>query len=222
MNDNRYDVTVLSCDPRDSHAWLSLGRFRLAARRWEHIRRGQKVTIRIRPEDILLCEGHPGRVSARNVLPGHVKSLGYVPGGTRVDMEVGFPLSAVVTRAAAKELRLRRGTPIYAIIKAVVVMPEIEVQARYRVSLKGSRGMLEYGKIDFMRAIDRTGSLSAAAGLFGITYRTSWMWAREINAVWGRPLIVCTHGGKGGGGAVLSPEARGVLALVKRIESAAS
>src|SRR5690242_14503802 len=99
MKDNRYDVTVLSCDPRDSHAWLALGRLRLAARRWEDIRRGQKVTIRIRPEDILLCEGHPGRVSARNVLPGHVKSLGYVPGGARVGLDVGFPLSAVVTRA---------------------------------------------------------------------------------------------------------------------------
>jgi molybdate transport system regulatory protein len=221
MSDNLYAVTVLSCDPRDSHAWLSLGRFKLAARRWENIRRGQTLTIRIRPEDILLCDGHPGRVSARNVLPGHVTSSKYVPGGARVDLDVGFPLSAVVTRAAAKELRLRRGTPIYAIIKAVVVLPEIEVQAKYRVSLKGSRGMLEYGKIDFMRAVDRNGSLSAAARQFGITYRTSWMWAQEINAAWGKPLIACTHGGKGGGGAVLTPEARGVLALVKRIEAAA-
>jgi molybdate transport repressor ModE-like protein/molybdopterin-binding protein len=217
---NRFTVTVESCDARDSHAWISLGRTRLAARRWDGIRRGQKIDVQIRPEDVLLCDGHPGRVSARNVLPGHVTSMTFVPGGVRVDLEVGFPLSALVTRAAAKELRIRRGAPLFAIIKAVVVTPEVEVAAKFRVSAVGAHGILGHERVDFMKAIQRSGSLSAAAKDVGITYRTAWIWAREINETWAVPLIARTHGGKGGGGTALTPEGRSILAWAARIESA--
>jgi molybdate transport repressor ModE-like protein/molybdopterin-binding protein len=222
MSVNHFDVTVESCDRRDSHAWVALGRTKLAARRWDGIRRGQKTRIYIRPEDVLLCEGHPGRVSARNVLPGHVKSLHFVPGGVRVDLDVGFALSALVTRSAAKELRLHRGSAVYAMIKAVVVTPEIDVQATFRVSLAGRKGMLDYDKIDFMRAVGQAGSLSAAATDLGITYRTAWIWARDINKTWATPLVARTHGGKGGGGTALTPEGRSVLALATRIEAGPS
>jgi molybdate transport repressor ModE-like protein/molybdopterin-binding protein len=222
MSVNHFDVTVESCDLRDSHAWVALGRTKLAARRWAGIRRGQRTSIHIRPEDVLLCEGHPGRVSARNVLPGHVKALRFVPGGVRVDLDVGFALSALITRAAAKELRLRRGTAVYAMVKAVVVMPDVEVLAKFRVSLAGRKGMLDYDKIDFMRAVGRAGSLLAAAKELGITYRTAWIWARGINTTWASPLVARTHGGKGGGGTALTPEGRAVLALASRLEAPAS
>jgi molybdate transport repressor ModE-like protein/molybdopterin-binding protein len=217
---NRFSVMVESCDPRDSHAWISLGRTRLAARRWDGIRRGQKIDIHIRPEDVLLCEGHPGRVSARNVLPGHVKSVAFVPGGVRVDLEVGFSLSALVTRAAAKELRIRRGAALFAIIKAVVVTPDVDVVAKFRISPIGRNGILGYERVDFMKAIQRSGSLSAAAKEVRITYRTAWIWAREINETWAAPLIARTHGGKGGGGTTLTPEGRSVVAWATRVESA--
>lgn len=220
MTVNRFDVVVESCDPRDSHAWLALGRTKLAARRWEGIRRGEKTRIHIRPEDVLLCEGHPGRVSARNILPGHVTSVTHVPGGARVDLDVGFPLSSLVTRAAAKELHLRRGMPLFAIVKAVVVLPEVEVSTTFRVSLAGSKGLLDPAKIDFMKAVGRSGSLLAAAQELGITYRTAWIWAKAVNALWGRPLVARTHGGKGGGGTSLTPEGRSVVALASRLESA--
>jgi molybdate transport repressor ModE-like protein/molybdopterin-binding protein len=219
MNINHFEVTVESCDPKDSHAWVALGRTKLAARKWDGIKRGQKIGISIRPEDVLLCDGHPGRVSARNVLPGHARSIRYVPGGVRVDLDVGFPLSAVITRAAAKELRIRRGTALYAIVKAVLVTPEVELAAKVRVSLVGAKGIVDYDKIDFMRAIGRAGSLSAAASELGITYRTAWIWARDINKLWKVPLIARTHGGKGGGGTALTPEGRSALALASRIES---
>jgi len=219
MSVNRFSVTVESCDRRDSHAWLSLGRTKIAARRWDGIKPGQKIGVQIRPEDVLLCEGHPGRISARNVLPGHVTSVHFVQGGIRVDLDVGFPLSAIVTRAAAKELRIRRGTALFAIIKAVVVMPEVPVEAKFRVSLVGRRGMITPEKIDFMKAVECEGSLSAAARQVGITYRTSWIWAKEINETWKSPLIARTHGGKGGGGTMLTPEGRSVLRYAAKLEA---
>jgi molybdate transport repressor ModE-like protein/molybdopterin-binding protein len=215
---NEYDVTVESCDARDSHAWLAMGKARLAARAWDGIRRGQQVKIRIRPEDVLLCEGHPGRVSARNVLPGRVTGIRHQPGGVRADLDVGFPLTAAITRAAVKELRLRRGSGVFAIVKASVVTPVVPVSAGYRVSLVGPKGVLGYEKLDFMRAIESSGSLLAASKALGITYRTAWLWAREIGRIWGTSLIVRTHGGKGGGGTQLTPEGNAVLALAAKLE----
>jgi molybdate transport repressor ModE-like protein/molybdopterin-binding protein len=218
MSLNRYEVSVESCDPRDSHAWLLLGRTKLAARRWDGIKRGQKISVQIRPEDVLLCEGHPGRISARNVLPGFVTATRHIPGGIQVNLDVGFPLASVITRAAAKDLRIRRGEGLYAIVKAVVVTPVVPVSAKYRVCMVGRKGVLDYGKLDFMRAIERAGSLLAAAELLGITYRTAWIWARDVNKLWGSPLISRTHGGKGGGGTQLTPEGNSVLALASKLE----
>jgi len=195
-----------------------LGRTRLAARKWDGIKKGQKIGIAVRPEDVLLCDGHPGRVSARNVLPGHVRSVRYVPGGARVDLDVGFPLSSLVTRAAVQELRIRRGMALYALVKAVVVVPEVGVNAQVRVSLVGAKGTLDYDKIDFLRMIARAGSLSGAAHELGITYRTAWIWAREINRIWKAPLVARTHGGKGGGGTALTPEGRSALAFAAKME----
>jgi molybdate transport repressor ModE-like protein/molybdopterin-binding protein len=216
---NIYDVVVESCDPRTSHAWLQVDRTKLAARRWDGIRRGQRLQVRIRPEDVLLCEGHPGRVSARNVLPGHVRAIRFAPGGVFIDLEVGFPLTALITRQAAKDLRLRRGSSVYAIVKAVVVTPDVPVRSDFRVSLVGLNGMLNHQRIDFLKAIERVGSLSVAAIEIGITYRTAWLWAREINRVWGKSLLARSHGGKGGGGTVLTPEGHSVLLRASRIES---
>jgi len=101
----------------------------------------------------------------------------------------------------------------------VVVMPEVPVEAKFRVSLVGRRGMITPEKIDFMKAVEREGSLSAAARLVGISYRTSWIWAKEINETWKSPLIARTHGGKGGGGTMLTPEGRSVLQYAAKLEA---
>jgi molybdate transport repressor ModE-like protein len=98
-------------------------------------------------------------------------------------------------------------------------VPEVKLTAKVRVSLVGRRGVLDYPKIDFLRAIDRTGSLSAAAAGMGITYRTAWIRAREINEIWGAALAARTHGGKGGGGTTITPDGRSVLNWALRLES---
>lgn len=215
---NRYEVVVESCDRRDGHPWLRLGRARLAARPWPGIRAGAKASVRIRPEEVLLCEGHPGRVSARNVLPGHVRSVKVVPEGAYVTLDVGFPLTALITRSAAKELRVRKGVPLFAVVKASAVAPEAEVSPAFRVSAVGPRGTIPPERIDLLRALDRVGSLSAAAREEGVSFRTAWTWTREMNRAWGAPLVERVRGGRGGGGATLTPAARALLARIDRIE----
>ena len=218
---NRFEALVESFDPRDSHPWLRIGRARVAGRAWPGVRPGLKTVVRIRPEDVLLCAAHPGRVSARNVLAARTVSLRRVPDGFRVTVDVGFPLTALVTRRAVVELDLRRGTSLYAVVKATAVLPEVAVEPRLRVSVVGPRGTIGPDRLDLLRAIDETGSMAAAARAAGIGYRTAWLWVDGVETAWGSSLVHRTRGGRGGGGAVLSPEGRALVELAGGVESRA-
>jgi molybdate transport system regulatory protein len=215
---NRFEARVESFRRGESYAWMKLGRGRLAVRLWEGIRKGQKVTLRVRPEDVLLCEEHPGRTSARNVLAGHVRSVRYVPEGAYVTMDVGFPLVALITRRARQELGLRKGRGIFALLKATAIEVDVGVRPKIRVSVVGPKGTISPDRIDLLRAIQKTGSISAAAREVGTTYRSAWNWSEEANRAWGGKLVARTQGGRGGGGARLTPEGASLLREVARRE----
>jgi molybdate transport repressor ModE-like protein/molybdopterin-binding protein len=213
---NRFAARVESCDRHDSHAWLRLRGGRLAARLWPGIRPGARLAVRIRPEDVLLGADPPGRVSARNVLPGHVVRIRSVPEGVLVTVDAGIALTALVTRDAAADLRLRKGMPVFALVKATAVEPEERVRARFRVAIEG----IGIERLDFLRAVAREGSLSAAARERGISFRTAWAWIGALNRVWGTAVVTRVRGGTGGGGASLTPRGRALLGEVARRESA--
>jgi molybdate transport repressor ModE-like protein/molybdopterin-binding protein len=213
---NHFTVRVESIETRDSYAILKLEGGRLAARIWAGIRKGEMAAVRIRPEDVLLAAEPPGRVSARNVLPGHVAAVRHVPEGVLVTIDVGFRLAALVTRRAVRDLKLRRGTAVYALVKSSAVLPLAFVAPAFLLSAVGKRGVIGHEKLDFLGAIERCGTLSAAARDAGISYRTAWLWIESMNRAWGSSLVERIHGGKGGGGTVLSPEGR---ALLERVES---
>jgi molybdate transport system regulatory protein len=215
---NRYTATVESCDRAGTYAWLTLDKGRLAASLWPGIKAGQRVTVRIRPEEVMLSVGHPGRISARNILPGHVRSIKIVPEGAYVTLNVGFPLTAMVMLVAIDQLPIRRGAALYAIVKATAIVPEVKEPSRYKVSLVGAKGDISPQELSFLRTIDQTGSISAASREIGITYRTAWLWVRNVNRVWGTPLVARVHGGHGGGGAALTPEGRAALSFANSLE----
>lgn len=219
---NRYEAVVRSIDRRGTCAWLSVGKALLAARPWPGLAPGRRVSILVRPEDVVLCARHPGRTSARNVLAAVVLSARAVPGGAAALLDAGFPLTALVTRRGARELGLRRGARVYALVKAAAVLPETPRGAAWRVSLAGPRGRIDPGRIDFLRTVERTGSLSAAARELGISYRTAWLWARAAGRAWGAPLVRTAPGGPGGGGAALTPSGRALLSLADAAERAAA
>ncbi len=219
---NRYTVTSDAGAARDPDISLRAGGARLVARRWPGFRAGEPAEIVIRPEDVLLAAEHPGRISARNVLPGHARNVRQVPEGVYVTVDVGFRLTALVTRAAVADLRIRRGSALYAIIKATAIAPAAASPARVRGVLVGARGSVEPKRIALLREIEDTGSLSAAARALGITYRTAWSWARAINRTMGIDLVAPSRGGGGGGGSRLTPEGRAALDQLARLEAAAS
>jgi len=75
------------------------------------------------------------------------------------------------------------------------------------------------GKADLLEAIDRHGSISAAARALGMSYRRSWLLVKTMNRCFAAPLV-STSGENGwrGRGASLTPHGRKALRLYRRME----
>ena len=82
---------------------------------------GPDVFVCIRAEDIVLEKGETGATSARNRLSGTVRDVTAAGALVKVSLDCGFPLMAVVTRAAVDDLHLERGTHVSASMKAGAV-----------------------------------------------------------------------------------------------------
>ncbi|HZZ84156.1 MAG TPA: molybdenum ABC transporter ATP-binding protein [Anaeromyxobacteraceae bacterium] len=74
-----------------------------------------------RAEDVILEEPGGSPTSARNRLEGTVRAV--VPEGplSRVTVDCGFPLVALVTRRSVEKLRLEPGTAVLALVKAPAI-----------------------------------------------------------------------------------------------------
>ena len=83
----------------------------------------------IRGEDVTLEKGRAEQSSARNHLQGKVADI--APAGvlTKVSIDVGFNLVALVTRQAAADLELVKGSDVFAVFKASAVhlIPKVHV-----------------------------------------------------------------------------------------------
>ena len=62
-------------------------------------------------------------------------------------------------------------------------------------------------RIDVLRHIQACGSISEAARQVGISYKAAWQALDTLSNLAGVQLVQCSVGGKGGGGAVLTPDA---------------
>lgn len=73
------------------------------------------------------------------------------------------------------------------------------------------------GKADLLEAIDRTGSISAAARAMGLSYRRAWLMTDAMNRLFRESLVTTTPGGRGG--ASLTQEGREVLSLFRILQN---
>jgi molybdate transport system ATP-binding protein len=81
----------------------------------------QDFYVCIRGEDVTLEKGRAQQSSARNHLRGSIAEI--VPAGilTKVIVDVGFELIALVTRQAVSDLELTKGAEVVAVFKASAV-----------------------------------------------------------------------------------------------------
>ncbi len=81
------------------------------------------------------------------------------------------------------------------------------------------------GRRMLLEAVDRLGSLNAAAKELGMSYRAAWGKIKATEEALGLKLLDVTTGGKGGGGAKLTHEARELVSsyskYVKKMSSIA-
>ncbi len=80
---------------------------------------GEEVRVGVRAGDVLLAVGEPGRLSARNVLPGEVVAVRSHGGHLEVEVDCGgLFLRAHITRAARNELGIVPGVRVRAVLKS--------------------------------------------------------------------------------------------------------
>jgi molybdate transport system regulatory protein len=78
------------------------------------------------------------------------------------------------------------------------------------------------GKSELLQAIERTGSISAAAREMDMSYRRAWLLVDTMNQSFRQPLVSTETGGQRGGGAVLTDLGRDVLARYLAMEEKAA
>jgi molybdate transport system regulatory protein len=68
----------------------------------------------------------------------------------------------------------------------------------------------------FLAAVDKTGTIVGGGRAVGWSYRTCLNRLRRMEKVLGRPVLATTRGGRSGGGASLTPEARRLVKVFTR------
>jgi molybdate transport system regulatory protein len=95
-------------------------------------------------------------------------------------------------------------------------MPDLSVRFRLDLSPTCALGP---GKIALLEGIARRGSLSQAARDLKMSYRRAWLLLESLNTSFRRPLVITATGGKGGGGAAITPFGNELVAAYRTLES---
>ena len=82
-------------------------------------------------------------------------------------------------------------------------------------------GRIGPGKIQLVENIRSCGSIIAAGRVMNMSYRRAWGLVNEINRICNRTAVQRWEGGKGGGGAMLTPFGESLLARYRKIENSA-
>ena len=84
-----------------------------------------------------------------------------------------------------------------------------KVSVKSKVWLEDHQGRIIFGlgRMRILKAIDRCGSLNAAAKDLKMSYRAVWGKIKVTEEALGQPLLVKNQGGSAGGGSTLTPYA---------------
>lgn len=74
-------------------------------------------------------------------------------------------------------------------------------------------------RIALLEAVDREGSISAAARSVGLTYKAAWDGINAMNNLFGQPVVIGQPGGRQGGGATVTEEGRRAITAFHRLDT---
>jgi molybdate transport system regulatory protein len=92
---------------------------------------------------------------------------------------------------------------------------------KMRIRVYAGNRMLGPGKIQLLKTIGDTGSLSAAAKELGMSYMRAWNLSQELNRDPNQPMIEMSRGGPSGGSASLTSLGKKILRLYQEMDRAA-
>jgi molybdate transport system regulatory protein len=82
----------------------------------------------------------------------------------------------------------------------------------------GPNRALGPGKIRLLEAVDKSGSISQAGRVLGMSYRRAWLLIDDMNGCFREPVVSAQPGGSRGGGAVLTEFGRKLVRDYRAIE----
>ena len=83
-------------------------------------------------------------------------------------------------------------------------------------------GSIGPGKVRLLELIGEHGSIRRAGGELGMSYARAWGLVRQLDDIFGSPVVEAAPGGKSGGGATLTPLGRSVIASYRDAERKAA
>ena len=89
---------------------------------------------------------------------------------------------------------------------------------RFRIDF-GPDEAIGPGKIALLEQIDKSGSISRAARDLGMSYLRGWKLIESMNESFREAVITASTGGKGGGGATLTPLGREIIRTYRAFEA---
>ena len=91
-----------------------------------------------------------------------------------------------------------------------------KIKSRIWVELDDEEFLGE-GKVQLLKAIDETGSLSKAAKAINISYKKAWHLMDSVNKTSKKPVTINSIGGKGGGGTQLTPYGKSLIKVFEEM-----
>lgn len=73
------------------------------------------------------------------------------------------------------------------------------------------------GRVELLEHIETTGSINKAAKLMGMSYKKAWQMINALNTQGIKPFVITQAGGEKGGGSVVTPEAKELIAYHKQL-----
>jgi molybdate transport system regulatory protein len=99
-------------------------------------------------------------------------------------------------------------------------LPPLTIHSNVWLETEEGDVALSRWRLELLEAVERTGSISAAAKAMNIQYRLAWQRIHEMEERLGMSLVETTVGGRGGGGAALTPEARRLVERLRELFAA--
>lgn len=98
-------------------------------------------------------------------------------------------------------------------------MARTRLRIKSKVWLEANGRMIfSDGRLQLLEAVDELGSLARAARRLGMSYRAAWGLLKVTEGALGAPLLRVTIGGRAGGGAALTREARELVGRFGRVK----